>query len=98
MDLENNRAKEMGYESPIHESIDATHECFDDCVSIVLGRKHISANLMVATHNQSSIEHTIAEMQRKKIPKEQVYFGQLLGMADHLTYTLGANGRCSRYS
>ena len=49
-------------------------------------------NLLVATHNQASIEHTLATMSELGIPPNAVSFGQLYGMSDHLTLTLGANG------
>ncbi len=55
--------------------------------------KHHNAELMVATHNQSSIEQAVLHMNELNIqPHDGVYFGQLLGMADQLTYTLGAHG------
>ena len=31
-------------------------------------------------------------MSRPQIPHERIYFAQLLGMADHLTFTLAAEG------
>lgn len=45
-------------------------------------------------HNQQSIEIAVSEMERLGIPASGggVYFGQLLGMADALTFTLGQNG------
>lgn len=51
------------------------------------------AELMVATHNQRSIERAVQRMQDLGIaPSAGVCFGQLLGMADQLSYTLGAHG------
>ncbi len=52
------------------------------------------AEFMVASHNQESIEKA-AELMHELglLPSDSpVYFGQLLGMADPLTYVLGANG------
>jgi hypothetical protein len=45
-------------------------------------------------HNQDSIEQAVQEMHRLGLPPTGggVYFGQLLGMADSLTFTLGQNG------
>lgn len=52
-----------------------------------------TAELMIATHNQSSIELAVQRMQAMGIsPSGGVSFGQLLGMADQLSYTLGAHG------
>ena len=48
---------------------------------------------MVATHNQASIEHAARlAMRSGGVPAERVFFGQLLGMADHTTFTLAAHG------
>jgi len=50
------------------------------------------AELLVASHNRDSIERTLRRMEELNTNRDHVYFGQLLGMADHLTFTLGANG------
>merc|ERR1739845_55872 len=50
------------------------------------------AEVLVATHNRGSIERTLQRMDELGTDKNKVYFGQLLGMADHLTFVLGANG------
>lgn len=49
---------------------------------------------MVATHNRASIEHCIELMNSLGVPKQGggVYFGQLLGMSDFLSFPLGAAG------
>ena len=103
MVLERDRAKEMGYESPIHNTIADTHENYDNIVRLIMNRESVqknesNVNIVVASHNQNSIENTIKEMKRCGISKrgQNVYFGQLLGMADHLTFTLG-NGGYSSY-
>jgi proline dehydrogenase len=50
------------------------------------------AEVLVASHNRNSIERALEKMKEFKTNRDNVYFGQLLGMADHLTFTLGANG------
>ena len=52
------------------------------------------AEVMVASHNQGSMEHAVALMHELELdpPTCGVYFGQLLGMSDTLTYVLGGNG------
>jgi hypothetical protein len=57
------------------------------------------AEFMIASHNQESIEKATKLMYDMGLPPTEsgVYFGQLLGMADPLSYVLGANGyRVSR--
>eukprot|EP00457_Paulinella_chromatophora_P002919 gb/GEZN01002924.1/.p1 GENE.gb/GEZN01002924.1/~~gb/GEZN01002924.1/.p1 ORF type:complete len:585 (+),score=74.19 gb/GEZN01002924.1/:47-1801(+) len=96
MVLERQRAKEMGYASPIQETLQDTHKNYEKCITEILTCiKHQAprAELMVATHNQSSVELTIRLMQQLDLsPARHVYFGQLLGMADHLTFALGRAG------
>ena len=52
------------------------------------------AEVMVASHNQGSVEHAVALMHELDLDPSTcgVYFGQLLGMSDTLTYVLGGNG------
>eukprot|EP00420_Gonyaulax_spinifera_P022505 CAMPEP_0197908456 /NCGR_PEP_ID=MMETSP1439-20131203/66864_1 /TAXON_ID=66791 /ORGANISM="Gonyaulax spinifera, Strain CCMP409" /LENGTH=125 /DNA_ID=CAMNT_0043529949 /DNA_START=1 /DNA_END=374 /DNA_ORIENTATION=+ len=54
--------------------------------------KEAPAELLVASHNRGSIEFTLQRMEELNTDRGLVYFGQLLGMADHLTYGLGTNG------
>eukprot|EP00618_Florenciella_parvula_P001226 CAMPEP_0119476612 /NCGR_PEP_ID=MMETSP1344-20130328/7058_1 /TAXON_ID=236787 /ORGANISM="Florenciella parvula, Strain CCMP2471" /LENGTH=563 /DNA_ID=CAMNT_0007510405 /DNA_START=82 /DNA_END=1773 /DNA_ORIENTATION=+ len=83
-----------GYESPVHNCLEDTHACYhraiDSCLdAIASGQK---TELMVASHNQRSVEHTLTRLQSLGLDQQcGVYFGQLLGMSDHLTYLLGAN-------
>ena len=52
------------------------------------------AEVMIASHNQVSVEQAVALMQQQGMDPSAsgVFFGQLLGMADHLTFILGQNG------
>lgn len=55
--------------------------------------KDVHANILVASHNEESVKRTISTMKALGISADRgVYFGQLLGMADHLTFTLGQHG------
>lgn len=90
---ERQRAKDMGYADPIQPSIEATHTNYDQCVELVLPHVARGANMMIASHNEHSIARTVAAMQRHKLAKDGgVFFGQLLGMTDHVTFTLGHHG------
>jgi proline dehydrogenase len=49
--------------------------------------------IMIASHNQESVERTVALMQDLGVLNRQgVYFGTLLGMSDNLAFGLGAAG------
>lgn len=94
MVIEREVASQKGYPSPILDTIEDTHLNYNRCVAEAL--EHVAgenAEVMVATHNQGSIEATVALMGQLGLdPSKGVFFGQLLGMADHLTFTLGRNG------
>ncbi|CAM9383598.1 unnamed protein product [Choristocarpus tenellus] len=95
MHSERLRAMEGGYESPIFEKIEETHANYNAAIDMVL--QHIAegqrADVMIATHNQASIEHAIYRMRDLGVSTSAgVSFGQLLGMADNITFPLGANG------
>lgn len=63
MQLERTRSETLGLADPIHDTLNDTHACYDDAISTILRRNAVSSgasapNLLVATHNQASIEHT----------------------------------------
>ncbi|KAI9906042.1 hypothetical protein PsorP6_013881 [Peronosclerospora sorghi] len=89
---ERKRARDKGYTDPIHDTIEDTHENYDAQVSKLLQHNHL-ASFMVASHNEQSVVKTVQQMQDIGISRATggVYFGQLLGMCDHVSYTLGAN-------
>eukprot|EP01061_Rhynchopus_euleeides_P027952 TRINITY_DN4546_c0_g3_i1.p1 TRINITY_DN4546_c0_g3~~TRINITY_DN4546_c0_g3_i1.p1 ORF type:complete len:657 (+),score=221.04 TRINITY_DN4546_c0_g3_i1:35-1972(+) len=92
---ERSLAEEHGYASPIYSTIEDTHRNFDECVDIILKQKPESdIGLMIGSHNQHSIQETLRIMHQRGINKHDggVYFGQLLGMADQLTFPLGQHG------
>lgn len=95
MVLEREHAKENNIPDPIHETVQDTHDNYNGAVEEAI--KMISegkpVEIMMATHNQESVERAVTAMQKYDVPPSAgVYFGQLMGMADHLTFTLGASG------
>jgi proline dehydrogenase len=88
---ERKRAKDMGYLDPIHESIEHTHANYDAQVTKLL-QNNTLASFMVASHNEGSVEKTVENLAELGIDRATggVFFGQLLGMCDHVSYTLGA--------
>lgn len=98
MEGERTLAESLGYESPIHETIEHTHACYDDSVDYLLHQskrgKDRKVEMMLASHNQNSIEKAIETMDHLDIdPRAStICFAQLYGMTDNLTYNLGQNG------
>lgn len=107
LESERGLAASLGYDSPIHDTIQETHDCYNDSVEYLL-RQSVSKTttklkqpalpkkieLMVASHNQSSIEKAIQVMNELNMnpSSSTICFAQLYGMSDHLTYNLGQHG------
>lgn len=97
---ERERAKEHGYPDPIQPTIEATHASYDQAVDNLLVNCATPAlvSVMIASHNQNSIERVASLLlseagdDSSRVPRDRVYFGQLLGMSDHLTFTLANAG------
>ncbi|XP_061782841.1 proline dehydrogenase 1, mitochondrial [Nerophis lumbriciformis] len=90
------RAEEIGYEDPINPDYEATNRMYHKCLEYLLedidhSRK---ANIMVATHNEDTVKFTLKMMNEMGLsPTEnKVYFGQLLGMCDQISFPLGQAG------
>jgi proline dehydrogenase len=86
---------EKKYASPIHVSKQATHDNYNRGVAYMLDKmsQGDKVSLMVASHNQESVALTLGKaMQLGLQNSAPIYFAQLLGMADHLTYSLGGAG------
>ena len=93
MEKENERARSMGYPTPICRDKAHTDEMFDAVVSYIL--KNIDdISLFVGSHNEESTLKAIALMEQHGLaPNDQrVWFGQLYGMSDHITYNLADKG------
>ncbi|KAK9532581.1 hypothetical protein VZT92_009959 [Zoarces viviparus] len=93
---ERDRAKEIGYEDPINPDYEATNRMYHKCLEYVLEEIDHSrkANIMVATHNEDTVKFTLEKMNEMGLsPTEnKVYFGQLLGMCDQISFPLGQAG------
>jgi proline dehydrogenase len=93
MEKESERALEKGYEDPINPTKLATDTEYNKAIVLSLNNlDYISVCL--GTHNEDSCHLAINLMQQKGIDKEdkRVYFAQLLGMSDNISYNLANAG------
>ena len=86
---ERERANRLGIPSPIWPRYSETERNFHSVLTTLL--QNPSTELMVATHNESTVKFVLSKISEFKKDRSQIYFGQLLGMADHLTFTLAAH-------
>ena len=93
MEKENNRAEEMGYTTPICESKEATDNNYDETMEYMMDNLNIMS-IFAGTHNESSSYKLIERMQARGISKndERIWFGQLYGMSDNISYNLAEYG------
>ncbi len=93
LEKENDRATEKGYKTPICESKKSTDDNFDEVMRYILENLQ-DIELFVGTHNESSTYLAMDLMEKRNISKcdDRVWFGQLFGMSDHISFNLGAVG------
>jgi proline dehydrogenase len=93
MEKEHERAKEKGYPTPICASKQATDDNYDAAVNYMM--QHIDKMAIFAgTHNEES-SYKLMEMLKAnaiEIKDQRIWFGQLYGMSDNISYNLAAHG------
>lgn len=93
MEIEAERAKEKGYKNPICESKQATDINYDTVIEYMLN--HIDEMAVYAgTHNEESSLKLMKLIEEKKLSLQdkRVWFGQLYGMSDNISFNLGDRG------
>ncbi|HLV40476.1 proline dehydrogenase family protein [Xanthomarina sp.] len=93
MEKENERAIKNNYPTPICESKAATDDNFNEAATFILENlDHIS--LFCGTHNEASSYLAMDLMKEKGIAinDNRVWFGQLYGMSDHISFNLASLG------
>jgi len=93
MEKERNRALEKNYASPIHENKDATDTDYNSALLFCIDNIDTIA-FCAATHNENSCSYLAQLIEEKGIQKsnKHIYFAQLLGMSDHISYNLSNAG------
>ena len=99
MEKERQIAEEKGWNDPICSSKEDTDINFDQAWKFILENlSHFS--LYFGSHNEKSTYAIIAAMAENQIPKDhpQLWFGQLYGMSDHISFNLAHHGyKASKY-
>lgn len=93
MEAERERAKVMGYPSPIQRNKKATDKAFDNIIRYFIDNVD-TISFMVATQNEKSSQLLASLIEERGLPRNHphIYFSQLYGMSDHLTYNLAEEG------
>ncbi|PRD47018.1 proline dehydrogenase family protein [Sphingobacterium haloxyli] len=93
MEIERARAAEKGYPSPIQPNKEACDRDYNLAIHFCL--EHINRiGLVAGTHNEESSRLLAEEMIQRGISarNEHIFFSQLLGMSDNLSFNLAEAG------
>jgi proline dehydrogenase len=93
MEKEREVALKNGYLDPIHATKQATDLDFTKAVEYCLSKINF-VSICVGTHNELSVQHLTKLMLKMKFSNndKRIYFAQLLGMSDHISFNLSAMG------
>jgi proline dehydrogenase len=93
MEKERERAKAMGYPSPIHPDKEHTDNAYNAALKFCI--EHIERiSIVNGTHNEYSSHYLTLLMQEKGLKKNdpRIWFSQLYGMSDHISFNLSDAG------
>ena len=93
LEKENGRAAKMGYLSPLCENKEATDVNYNGVLTYCLA--HIdNISVYIGTHNEMSNYLALQIMEDKGIDEDddRVWFSQLYGMSEHISYNLAMAG------
>lgn len=93
MEKENERAQENGYPTPICSSKEETDENFNATIAYMVDNLE-TLSIFSGTHNEESSYKLMELMDKKGIKNDHdsIWFGQLYGMSDHISFNLAAHG------
>ncbi|SDU06076.1 L-proline dehydrogenase [Polaribacter sp. Hel1_33_78] len=92
MEKERERAEEKGYPSPICTDKKATDLNYDTAIKYMMEQPKMA--LFAGTHNENSsyLVMDLAKTHNIKVDDNRLWFGQLFGMSDHISYNLASKG------
>lgn len=93
MEKERERASEKGYPDPIQPDKEATDRDYNLALEFMVD--HIDKfSICAGTHNEKSSAYLVELMSKKNLKKNdhRIYFAQLLGMSDHISFNLAHLG------
>jgi len=93
MEKERQRAKDLGYKSPICDTKALTDALFNETIKYSLSNLE-TIHLFIGTHNEGGTHLALELMKACHISNNdsRVWFGQLYGMSDHISFNLAEHG------
>ncbi len=93
MEKERERAAKLSYTDPIHPSKEATDDSFNKGLTFCIDNKQ-RITLVCGSHNEYSNQYLAVLMQKHGMKQndKRVWFSQLLGMSDNISFNLAKAG------
>lgn len=89
MESERTLAKNEGRSDPIQPNIEATHEQYNTAIKFCFQNIN-NMGIFIASHNENSVQIAYQQIQELNLfENNHIHFGQLYGMADHISLTCG---------
>jgi proline dehydrogenase len=79
---ERSLAKKHGYESPIWDSLEETHKCYNDAAKLIIENLDGRGMITIASHNFDTVQLAKELIFQNNITQDRVRFGQLKGFSD----------------
>lgn len=93
MEKEREVASELGYKDPIHQTKNDTDQDYNNAIKYCLENIDF-VSFCAGSHNEKSVIVLTELMQKMNITNQdkRIYFAQLLGMSDHISFNLAKLG------
>lgn len=93
MEKERNRAEELNYQSPINDTKKATDDEFNAALQFCINPEN-KMHIVIGSHNEYSNLLAVNLMEKYGLPHDdsRIYFSQLYGMSDNITFNLAKTG------
>lgn len=93
MEQERERAREMGYPSPINPTQEDTHRDYNTAIETIMDNIDV-VEICLGTHNEYSCKLMAHLMAERNLPNghPHVTFSQLYGMSDNISFNLSKAG------
>ncbi len=93
MEKERERAQKIGYPSPIQPDKESSDKDFNEALKLMIDNIDRIA-FCAGTHNEASSLYLTELMKENNLDPsdKRIYFAQLLGMSDHISYNLAHHG------
>ncbi|MCS6973776.1 MAG: proline dehydrogenase family protein [Cyclobacteriaceae bacterium] len=93
MEKERERAARLGYPDPIHPNKEATDNAFNSALAFCVDNKQ-RVSLVCGSHNEYSNYYLTVLMEKHGLAASdgRVWFAQLYGMSDHISFNLARCG------